>query len=221
MANTRLKRPEGLFPGSVQFEPYERIWKSRAPPKCRFFMWLIALKKCWTADRLQKRGLDHPERCPLCDQEGETIDHLLVVCVFSRECWFLILKQFGLQILAPQPTARSFMAWWEEVSEIVNGPPRDGLNSLLPRLDADIGAQNWESESAFQNSVVCLLMELRFRIREPIPRYWTITRNSSNSECHPSVLRGIRPPNSKLQYCDIQTIELELHLISIPWLIWY
>jgi hypothetical protein len=129
MANTRLKRPEGLFPGSVQFEPYERIWKSWAPPKCRFFMWLTALKKCWTADRLQKRGLDHPERCPLCDQEGETIDHLLVVCVFSRECWFLILRQFGLQILAPQPTARSFMAWWEEVSEIVNGLP--GMVSIL------------------------------------------------------------------------------------------
>jgi hypothetical protein len=122
---------EGFFLGSVQFEPYERIWKTWAPPKCRFFLWLAALKKCWTADRLEKRGLDHPERCPLCDKERETIDHLLVACVFSRECWFLMLKQFGLQVLASQPSNRNFMEWWQEVSEVVRGPFRDGLNSLI------------------------------------------------------------------------------------------
>jgi hypothetical protein len=27
-----------LFQGAVSFEPYEKIWKSWAPPKCRFFM---------------------------------------------------------------------------------------------------------------------------------------------------------------------------------------
>jgi hypothetical protein len=26
-----------------------------------FFMWLATFKKCWTADRLEKRGLDHWE----------------------------------------------------------------------------------------------------------------------------------------------------------------
>ena len=26
-------------------------------------------QKCWTADRLARRGLPHPEYCPLCDQE--------------------------------------------------------------------------------------------------------------------------------------------------------
>jgi hypothetical protein len=69
---------EGLFIGSVEFEPFERIWKTWAPRRCRFFLWLVAPKKCWIADRLEKRGLDHPERCPLFDQERETIDHLLV-----------------------------------------------------------------------------------------------------------------------------------------------
>jgi hypothetical protein len=44
---------------------------------------------------------------------------------------------------------------------------------------------------------------------------------SPNTEHHPSVLCGIGPHNSKLQFSDIQTIELELHLISISWLIWY
>ena len=33
---------EGLFLGSTTFEPYHRIWKTRAPPKAKFFMWLVA-----------------------------------------------------------------------------------------------------------------------------------------------------------------------------------
>jgi hypothetical protein len=38
----------------------------------------------WTADRLARHGMDHPDKCPLCDQEEETIDHLLVSCKCSR-----------------------------------------------------------------------------------------------------------------------------------------
>jgi hypothetical protein len=99
--------------------------------KCRFFLWLVAHKKCWTADRLEKRGLDHPERCPLCDQERETIDHLLVNCVFSIECWFLLLRQFGLHGLAPQPSNINFMEWWHQTNEAIQGSFIDGLNSLV------------------------------------------------------------------------------------------
>jgi hypothetical protein len=29
---------ESFFLGSISFEPYQRIWKSWAPPKCRFFL---------------------------------------------------------------------------------------------------------------------------------------------------------------------------------------
>jgi hypothetical protein len=43
---------DALFEGAISFSPYERIWKSWAPPKCRFFMWLVAHNRCWTADKL-------------------------------------------------------------------------------------------------------------------------------------------------------------------------
>jgi hypothetical protein len=41
----------------------------------------------WTADRLQRRGLPHPAACPLCDQEPESIQHLLLGCVVTHEVW--------------------------------------------------------------------------------------------------------------------------------------
>ena len=73
--------------GAIQFDPWERIWKSWALGKCKFFLWLVAHNRCWTADRLAKRGLNHPPKCPLCDEVDETIDHLLVSCVFTRQFW--------------------------------------------------------------------------------------------------------------------------------------
>jgi hypothetical protein len=46
-----------LFQGSIWFEPAERVWKSWAPQKCKFFIWLMELDRCWAAERLAKRGL--------------------------------------------------------------------------------------------------------------------------------------------------------------------
>lgn len=125
----------GFFLGATTFKPWKRIWKSWAPNKCKFFMWLVAHDRCWTADRLAKRGLPHPQFCILCDQEEETINHLLVSCVFSRAVWFQMMKSVGLQHLAPNPACSSFEDWWEGVAAfsagLVNTGLHKGLNSLI------------------------------------------------------------------------------------------
>jgi hypothetical protein len=122
---------EAMFIGATQFNPWERIWRSWAPGKCQFFMWLVAHNKCWTADRLAKKGLPHPEHCPLCDQDEETINHLLLSCVFSRQIWFIVLQRLGLQSLAPQSDVHSFEDWWDQVSTRVAVHAKQGLNSVI------------------------------------------------------------------------------------------
>jgi hypothetical protein len=92
-------------------------------------MWLH--KRCWTVDHLAQRGLDHPKKCPLCDQEDETVDHLLVNCVFARQFWHLILRQVGLHSLAPKPNDLCFDEWWEKVHMTTLALTRRGLNSLI------------------------------------------------------------------------------------------
>jgi hypothetical protein len=89
------------------------------------------LNKCWTAGRLEKRGMDHPEKCPLCDQEEENIDHLLLSCVFTRQFWFSFLQRVNLQELAPQLENISFMEWWRKIDEESQGSVQKGLNSLI------------------------------------------------------------------------------------------
>jgi hypothetical protein len=74
---------DGFFLGAVGFEPVDRIWRMWAPPRCNFFHWLAALNRCWTEDRLARRGLEHPDKCPLCDQRGgdhSTSFSVLCVC---------------------------------------------------------------------------------------------------------------------------------------------
>jgi hypothetical protein len=118
---------ESLFLGSIGFEPFMRIWKTWAPLKCRFFLWLATHKKCWTAYWLARHDMIHPNRCLLCDQEEETIDHILISCVFSRQFWFCLLGTVGMQGISPQPENVSFLQWWTRSSVIVMGAARKGL----------------------------------------------------------------------------------------------
>lgn len=43
-----------LYLGATAFGPWERTWKTWAPGKCKFFLWLVAHNRCWTADRLAR-----------------------------------------------------------------------------------------------------------------------------------------------------------------------
>jgi hypothetical protein len=116
--------------GSIRFGAWKSIWKTWAPGKCRFFLWMAAHDRCWTADRLARRNLPHPEFCPLCDQEMEAINHLLVSCVFARQFWLLLLRRVGLGDLSLQPLETNFFDWWCTSSTWVNQSVRKGFNSL-------------------------------------------------------------------------------------------
>ena len=91
----------------------------------KFFLWTAAHKIYWTTDRLERKGLQHRAAYPLCDQAQETIDHLLVSCVFARQLWFSILLKFGLQVLAPNLENENFDEWWANASGRVSGQLTD------------------------------------------------------------------------------------------------
>jgi hypothetical protein len=77
----------GMFHGKVAMAGALQVWKSRAPAKCRFFLWLVLRDRCWTEDRLERRGLSRPLACPFCDQSQESITHLLLGYVLARSVW--------------------------------------------------------------------------------------------------------------------------------------
>ena len=119
------------FQGPVTFEPWRRLWKSWAPNKCKVFLWLAIRNRCWTADRLEKRGLPHPEQCPLCDKADETVQHLLVSCVVARQVWFKLFAPLNLGDSIPRQRERSFAEWWRKVLKKVKKECKKGVNSLI------------------------------------------------------------------------------------------
>jgi hypothetical protein len=73
---------------------WKAIWTSKSIPKIDMFVWTMAHRGILTGENLRRRGWEGPHRCPLCSQEEETTDHLLLSCVYSKEVWQLAL---GLQ----------------------------------------------------------------------------------------------------------------------------
>ena len=66
--------------------------------------------RCLTSDRLARRGLPHQAACPFCDQEEETIDHVLLACVFARTVWAAIFVALGTPSWIP--TAQETLVEW-------------------------------------------------------------------------------------------------------------
>ncbi|WVZ56128.1 hypothetical protein U9M48_006704 [Paspalum notatum var. saurae] len=118
---------DALFVGTIKFSSWKRIWKSWAPPNCKFFIWLAILNRCWTSDRLAKRGLS----CPLCDQADESIQHILMQCVVARELWFQVLQKINLHAVSPPEASSRLTSWWSQSSRALPKDARKGFNSLV------------------------------------------------------------------------------------------
>jgi hypothetical protein len=118
-----------LFMGRTHLAGTDHIWKIQALGRCRFFGWLVLHGHCWTSNRLRQHGLRDTDDYALCAQEVETLDHLLVGCVFARETWFRILRYFGLQDLTPQ-VELPFFGWWLGTRKRVHKLQRKGFDSL-------------------------------------------------------------------------------------------
>jgi hypothetical protein len=138
-----------FFQGSIPFNAWEHIWKSWAPNKCRFFLLLVAHNRCWTADRLARHNLPHPDWCPLCDQAEETIHHLLATCVFARQFWSNLLQQVGLPGLSPGTSEISFDDWWGRVITLAPSTIKGGLNSVRSGHLDTLAAPEWLSSMEF------------------------------------------------------------------------
>ena len=62
-----------------------KIWYFNIPLKIKCFVWLTCNKKINTWDILSKNGWIEPNRCSLCKEEAESVEHLFVSYCFLKE----------------------------------------------------------------------------------------------------------------------------------------
>ena len=118
------------FKTKITCEVAEAIWKSWAPTKCKLAMWLFIRQRIWTADRLEKRGLPHPDKCPYCSSTVENAQHLFMGCAIVNIIWGQVLSWAKLPSVTP-PTHANLKEWWMQARGTVTGKTRNKLDSLI------------------------------------------------------------------------------------------
>lgn len=90
------------------------IWKIKIPPKARFFFWQACVSCLPTADLLRMKKVDCPEYCQVCQNDSESIIHILVNCDLAKECWVL----FNIQVNTDDN--ETFAEWTTQIFQALN-----------------------------------------------------------------------------------------------------
>ncbi|KAF8716835.1 hypothetical protein HU200_025932 [Digitaria exilis] len=99
-----------FFVGGTYLAAARSLWKTWAPLKVKFTIWLAMHGRLWTADRRHRHGLQDSPACAFCDQERETADHLFHACCFTMQVWYAVAIMLGDNELSRQyPTMTE---WW-------------------------------------------------------------------------------------------------------------
>ena len=91
--------------------PHRLIWNSVVPSKMEIFSWEAAWGKILTLDNLKRRGMAFANICFLCEEDEETIDHLLIHCKSAKMLWDLFLSMVGISWVFPQSVLHTLLVW--------------------------------------------------------------------------------------------------------------
>jgi hypothetical protein len=119
-----------FFFGRTALPGASQVWHSFAPFKVKFHAWLALRRRCWTADRLARRGLPTHALCKLCHATAETLDHLSLQCPYAMEVWSGTWQRLRLAI--PLPDVQSTLTeWWPAAVEQLSKDDSKCANSLI------------------------------------------------------------------------------------------
>ena len=118
---------EGMF-SKLKIMP---IWKAKAEPKCKFFVWTLLHKKIITANNLMKRHWPNDPICKLCGNDPETPMHLCKDCTFTKQVWSALKSWFGLSFINTTSTNGSLHSYWRKCRMKVDKPHRKAFDGLM------------------------------------------------------------------------------------------
>ena len=81
------------------------------PPRLVFFAWEESWGKVLTLGQFMRRGVTLANRCFLCEEEEESIDHLLIHFPRVKMLWELFLAIVGSSWVFPRTIRQTLLAW--------------------------------------------------------------------------------------------------------------
>ncbi|RVW40176.1 LINE-1 retrotransposable element ORF2 protein [Vitis vinifera] len=100
-----------LEAGGSSLFPSSFIWNVNVQPKISFFAWKATWGKALTLDMVQKRGWALANRCFMCLEKEENINHLLLHCSRRRVLWDLLFTLFGVSWVLPSSVRETLLSW--------------------------------------------------------------------------------------------------------------
>ena len=102
---------KALQMSAIQPFPWQMVWRSCVQPKISFFTWEVAWGRILTLDKLQGRGIYLVNRCFLCQEAEELVDHLLLHCSKTRVLWELLFSLFGVNWIISGSVRDMLLGW--------------------------------------------------------------------------------------------------------------
>ena len=90
--------------------PHRLVWNPVVPPKIGVFAWEAVWGKVLTLDQLKRCGMTFANRCFMCEEVEETIDHLLIHCKSVKMLWDLFLLIVGISWVFLQSVLHTLLA---------------------------------------------------------------------------------------------------------------
>ena len=107
-----------------------------------FFAWEASWGRILTLDMLKRRGRVLANRCFLCEEMEETVDHLLLHCSKARLMWDLLLAIVGVTWVLPLTVREALVSWsgsfeGKKRKKSLDGSPSRNLLDCLERKEQD------------------------------------------------------------------------------------
>jgi len=92
------------------------VWSNLVPYRIEFFVWLALRERIVTRDFLWRRNMlaEEDNLCPMCDERGESVHHILLHCSKARGCWDLVIQWLGTARCCPR-TVGDLWGMWESL----------------------------------------------------------------------------------------------------------
>ncbi|XP_071689538.1 uncharacterized protein [Rutidosis leptorrhynchoides] len=129
----------------------EFLKNNLVPSKVAIFIWRALKRRIPVRTELDKRGIDLDSvRCPLCDDNVESIEHSLIFCRYAMDIWVRVYKWWGLGVVSNLSINELFRG-------NCNRPLSPLWSSIWQALEWTCGYLIWKNrnQKVFSNSSWC------------------------------------------------------------------
>ena len=97
--------------GILLIWPWKHVWKTRQPLRVSCFTWTALKEACLTQDSHRKKGVILINRCVMCKQTNESVNHLFLHYPATISLWYYFYSMLGLQWVMPYNMKDAYASW--------------------------------------------------------------------------------------------------------------